>query len=149
MVIVQRIRKRNDGEEQHGPPCFPDTGPPYLLGRLVFTLTRMTSQPSLLNMGVPVSSSCRSRLVAVMFWTTWISMFPPVKLEDQTSRQASRRCCYLCYWGYYPYLFCPQPQHLRMERAGSNLTLHDENIGWGLLTVPQPAFPLPSYFEEL
>lgn len=65
---------------------FPRHGTPYLLGRFVFTLTRMTSQPSLLNTGVPVSSSCRIRSVAVMLRTTLISMFPPVKLEDQAGR---------------------------------------------------------------
>ena len=60
---------------------LPSHREPHLLGRFVFTLTRMTSQPSLLNMGRPVSSSCRSRLVAVMFRTTMISMYPPMKLE--------------------------------------------------------------------
>lgn len=145
MVIVQRLRKRSDGEEQHGPPCFPDTGPPYLLGRLVFTLTRMTSQPSLLNMGVPVSSSCRSRLVAVMFWTTLISMFPPVKLEEQAGRQAGT--VGISATGATIPTFFAHNLSIGGWR-GQDLTLHDENTGWGLLTVPPPAFPLLSYFDE-
>lgn len=68
------------------PAFLPSCRAPHLLGRLVFTLTRMTSQPSLLNMGRPVSSSCKIRLVAVMFKTTVISMLLPMKLEERVGR---------------------------------------------------------------
>lgn len=115
---------------------LPRHGTPYLLGRLVFTLTRMTSQPSLLNMGMPVSSSCRSRSVAVMLRTTLISMFPPVKLEDQAGStlgiSATR--------GSIPTLFA-HTQNLRRQRAGSSPTW--EKLGWGLLTATQATFPSP------
>lgn len=86
---------------------LPNHREPHLLGRFVFTLTRMTSQPSLLNMGRPVSSSCRSRLVAVMFRTTMISMFPPMKLEVG-GRQTSGHHCH----------------------CGHNLSLSERGKGW-------------------
>lgn len=65
------------------PAFLPSRRASHLLGRLVFTLTRMISQPSLLNVGRPVSSFCKIRLVAVMFTTTMISMFLPMKLEER------------------------------------------------------------------
>lgn len=74
------------------PAFLPSQRDTHLLGRLVFTLHRMISQPSLLNMGRPVSSSCRSRLVAVMFRTTVISMFLPMKLEERASGHHGHLC---------------------------------------------------------
>lgn len=106
---------------------------PYLLGRLVFTLTRTTSQPSLLNMGVPVSSSFRSRLVAVMFRTTLISMFPPVKLEHQADRQA-------LLVSLLQGLLCPLP--LPTTSASKKGESH-------MVKKQDGAFPLPSYFYDL
>lgn len=115
---------------------LPRPGTPYLLGRLVFTLTRMTSQPSLLNMGTPVSLSCKSRSVAVMLRTTLISMLPPVKLESQAGSTLHISAT----GASIPTLFA-HTQNLRRQRAGSTPTWG--NPGWGVLTATQPTFPFP------
>ena len=51
----------------------------HLLGRLVLTLTRATWQFLALKLGMP-AESCRSRLLAVRFAASAISMLPPMKL---------------------------------------------------------------------
>lgn len=123
----------------------PQLQPPHLLGRLVFTLTRMTSQPSLLNRGRPVSSSCRIRLVAVMFKTTVISMLLPMKLEERVGRHRG----HICHRGHYPYLLsaCILCSSGRGRAWGT--TYPGQKKGWDLPNITKPVFPLPSCFGKL
>lgn len=127
------------------PNFLPSHRDPHLLGRLVFTLTRMTSQPSLLNVGRPVFSSCRSRLVAVMFRTTMISMFPPMKLEERASRHHGQS---LPLWPLSLSPLCPQSQQLWEEERVRH---HPHRIEkkMDLPKVTKWVFPVPSCFGNL
>lgn len=123
------------------PAFLPSCRAPHLLGRLVFTLTRMTSQPSLLNVGRPVSSSCKIRLVAVMFRTTMISMFLPMKLEERNQG-------HICHCGHYPYLLClHSPQLWKGKRVGDHP--HRTKKGIGLAQGHKTSSSSPLCFGEL
>lgn len=122
------------------PACLPSCRPPHLLGRLVFTLTRMTSQPSLLNRGRPVSSSCKIRLVAVMFKTMMISMFLPMKLEERVGRHHG----HICHGGHYPYLLSACILCSSGRGKGWGTTHTGQKRGWDLPNITKPVFPLPS-----
>lgn len=127
------------------PAFLPNCRPPHLLGRLVFTLPRMTSQPSLLNMGRPVSSSCKIRLVAVTFKTTMISMYLPMKLEERVGRHHG----HICHGGHCPYpcFVCILCSSGREKEWGTTHT--GQKRGWHLPNVTKPVFPLPSCFNKL
>lgn len=121
------------------PAFLPSRRAPHLLGRLVFTLTRMTSQPSLLNVGRPVSSSCKIRLVAVMFKTTMISMFLPMKLEERVGRHHG----HICHCGPYPYLLCLHSLHLwKGKKVGDHPHRTEKGMGPAQGHKTSPSSPL-------